>query len=320
MRRKSGWTGRTSLYSLLVGQTLGLQIAAIALGLTLPLIAVVPLRLQERVIDDAIPAADVALILQLAAIYVATVLLSAVVKFLVSYTRSWIAEIVSRIIRVAMVEAQRHRKGPTATHTLGTVTSVITGEVEDLGAFAAEALNTPLIEGGTMISLLGFIAYSRTDLAMIGVAAMVFQAVLTPLVQSHINRLTRKRIKALRRAGLDMIEAAVPGRHIQIVEALREIRHTYRLRLRMNLMKALLKVANNLIMNAASIAVLTYGGWLVIKGEMGIGLIVAFLSGLSQISDHWGELLDFYRRYTDARVKYGLVTSALAIDQVPRSA
>ena len=286
----------------------------IVLGLALPLLAVVPLGLQEKVIDKAILAGDTTLILRLAALYAGTVLLTAVIKFLVTYLRSWIAEIVSRIIRVAIVESQRHRSEEAAASKLGTVTSVITGEVEDLGAFASEAINTPLIEGGTLISLLGFVAYSEIRLAAIGAVALLLQAALTPLVQNRINRLTRKRITALRRAGHDLIDAADRDGQAQNVEALREIRHTYRLRLRMNGLKALLKVLNNLIMNAATIAVLTYGGWLVIRGDIEIGLIVAFLTGLSQISDHWGELLDFYRRYTDAKVKYLLVASALEID------
>ncbi len=79
----------------------------------------------------------------------------------------------------------------------------------------------------------------------------------------------------------------------------------------MNALKALLKIANNLIMHAAIIAVIGYGGLLVIRGEIGVGLIVAFLSGMRQIDEHWAELLDFYRRFTDARVKFGLVAGTL---------
>ncbi len=311
MRSTSGWTGRVSLYSLIVGQTFGLQAAIIVLGLSLPLLAVIPLDLQQTLIDKAIPASDTAQIARIALIYAGVVVLTAAIKFLVTYLRGWIQEIVSRILRVAIIQAQRHRDGPAAARKLGAITSAITGEVEDLGGFASEALNTPLIEGGTLVSLFSFIIYSEPRLAAIGVAALVSQALLTPLLQNRINLLTQKRIKALRRAGLDMIDAADPDHHDLIVPALYEVRHTYRLRLRMNVLKALLKVANNLIMHAATISVLGFGGILVIRGEIGIGLIVAFLSGMRQIDEHWGELLDFYRRYTDAKVKYRLVTGTL---------
>jgi ABC-type bacteriocin/lantibiotic exporter with double-glycine peptidase domain len=287
------------------------------LGLSLPFLAVIPLNLQEKLIDDAIPTGDTARIFTFVLTYAGVVLLTAGIKFLVTYLRGWIQEIVSRILRVAIIEAQRHRSGPTAARKLGAITSAITGEVEDLGGFAAEALNTPLIEGGTLVSLFSFIAYSEPRLAAIGITALVLQALLTPLLQNRINLLTQKRIKSLRRAGLDMIDAADPAHHDLIVPALYEVRHTYRLRLRMNVLKGLLKIANNLIMHAATIAVLGFGGLLVIRGEIGIGLIVAFLSGMRQIDEHWGELLDFYRRYTDAKVKYLLLTGTLGTDAPP---
>lgn len=311
LKSKSAWASRKTLYSLILGQTFGLQVAVIALGLTLPFLAVIPLELQARLVDDAIPGGQAAEIVRVAALYGGVVIATATVKFLVTYLRGWIQEIVSRTLRVAIIEAQRHRPQPEAARRLGAVTSAITAEVEDLGGFASEALNTPLIEGGTLISLLSFIAYSEPRLAAIGVAALVLQAGVTPVLQSRINLLTRKRIKSLRRAGLDIIDASDPALHALVVPALYEVRHTYRLRLRMNALKAFLKIANNLIMHAAIIAVIGYGGLLVIRGEIGVGLIVAFLTGMRQIDEHWAELLDFYRRFTDARVKFRLVAGTL---------
>jgi ABC-type bacteriocin/lantibiotic exporter with double-glycine peptidase domain len=314
MQSTSGWTHRSSLYSLIVGQTFGLQAAAIVLGLTLPFLAIIPLDLQQRLIDDVISSGDARLIWMMALQYAGVVALSSLAKFLVTYIRGWIQEIISRILRVAIIEAQRRRSGMAANQKLGAVTSVISAEVEDLGGFASEALNTPLIEGGTLLSLLGFVLYSEPRLAAIGLTALILQALLTPLMQRRINVLTRKRIQSLRRAGLDMIDAASFEEHKPVIAALYEVRRTYRLRLRMNVLKGLLRIANNLIMHAATIAVLGYGGWLVIQGDVGIGLVVAFLTGLRQIDEHWSELLDFYRRYTDARVKYRLVKGVLDDD------
>jgi ABC-type bacteriocin/lantibiotic exporter with double-glycine peptidase domain len=314
MRSTSGWTQGSSLYSLIIGQTFRLQAAAILLGLALPVLAVFPLELQQRLIDEVIPAGDTRMIGVLAMQYAGVVVLASVVKFLVTYIRGWIQEIVSRMLRVAIIQAQRRRRGLAASQKLGAVTSVITAEVEDLGGFASEALNTPLIEGGTLLSLLGFVAYSEPRLAIIGVTALVLQAILTPALQRRINVLTRKRIQALRRAGLDMIETASSGQHEPVIGALYEVRRTYRLRLRMNILKGVLRIANNIVMHAATIAILGYGGSLVIQGDIGIGLVVAFLTGLRQIDEHWSELLDFYRRYTDARVKYRLVKGVVEDD------
>jgi hypothetical protein len=40
-------------------------------------------------------------------------------------------------------------------------------------------------------------------------------------------------------------------------------------------------------------------------------VIVAFLRGLKEIRGPWAELVNFYRRLADARVKYHLVTRAM---------
>ena len=116
LKSRSAWTGRTSLYSLIVGHTFRLQAAVIALGLTLPFLAVIPLDLQAKLIDDAIPGGRVADIVSLAAMYGAVVAVTAAVKFLVTYIRGWIQEIVSRTLRVAIIEAQRHATAPNRPH------------------------------------------------------------------------------------------------------------------------------------------------------------------------------------------------------------
>ena len=294
------------------GRTLKLQIAILVIGLGLPALAVIPLHLQQQLIDDVIPGRNIPRIAVMAVQYGAVVLISGILKFLVAYLRGLVQEIINRVLRLAIVDVQRHRNDVDATQSLGTVTSVITTEVEDLGAFASEALNTPLIEGGTLISLMGFVAYSDLRLAAIGLGALLFQAVITPTMQNRINLLTRKRIKALRHAGLSLIDNTNSDAQNLIIVALQDIRRTYRLRIRMNVLKALTKVMNNLVLNIATILILSYGGWLVIQGQVSIGLVVAFVTGLQQIGDHWGELLDYYRRYTDAQVKFLLVAHAAA--------
>jgi ABC-type multidrug transport system fused ATPase/permease subunit len=92
MQSTSGWTHRSSLYSLIVGQTFGLQAAAIVLGLTLPFLAIIPLDLQQRLIDDVISSGDARLIWMMALQYAGVVALSSLVKFLVTYIRGWIQE------------------------------------------------------------------------------------------------------------------------------------------------------------------------------------------------------------------------------------
>ncbi len=311
MRRTSGWKSGRTLYSLIMPRTYAMQGLVIGLGLLLPPLAVVPLYLQERLIDEAIPRADVAHLATLAALYAAACLAMGGIKFAVTYLRGWIAEVVARVLRAEMVQAQRRREPRHARRALGTVTSVITAEVEPLGGFAAEAINTPLIQGGTLLGVIGYMSLTEPRLAAIGIAALIAEALITPLIQHRINLLTHERIGTLRHAGREMIGATDPQHADGIVAGLHDVRHTYRLRLRMNVLKAALKVLNNLIGHAADIAIIALGGWMVIQGDIGVGVIVAFLSGLAQVRGPWHELIGFYRRYADTRVKYRLVVAAL---------
>lgn len=314
MQRRTGWTGSGPLFGLITRQTWRLQAAAILLGLGIPALAVWPLSLQERMIDEALPAADPDLALWLGGAYLVAVVVRSALKFGVVWLRGAISAVIARTLRVAMIDAQRHRAGPAAQSQLGSVTSVLAAESQPLGDFAAEAINTPLIQGGTLIGVFGYMFVSDPRLAAIGVASLGAEAVITPLLQVRINRLTAARIGSLRSAGAHLIDAAghAGAGDGDVVAGLGAVRRTYVLRLRMVTLKALLKVSRNLIDHLADVAVLTFGTVLVMRGEVQIGVVVAFLSGLRMIRAPWGELVGYYRRLADASVKYDLVRLAVA--------
>jgi ABC-type bacteriocin/lantibiotic exporter with double-glycine peptidase domain len=299
-------------------QTSRLQVASIILGLLVPPLAVVPLTMQQRIIDDAIPAGDLQLAVTLTALLAGAVALSAGLRGLIYYLQGWMVEIVTRVLRISLVAAQRLRPVEQARAELGAVTSVLAAEVEPLGDFAAEAINTPLVQGGTLISVFGYMFFTEPRLALIGLLALLAEAVVTPLLQYYINLLTAERIVRLRDAGHDFIEAVRPEKRRALVPGLAQIRASYRLRLRMNALKSLLKVVRHVIDRAAVAAVLGLGAFMVIRGETEIGVVVAFLSALRQIQGPWGELLDFYRRLADAQIKYRLVRQAIAAPLPPK--
>jgi ABC-type bacteriocin/lantibiotic exporter with double-glycine peptidase domain len=311
MRPMRRWRSGPSLYSLIMGQTARLQAAAVALGLLLPPLAVVPLEMQQRIIDEAIPAGDIRAVANFAAVLAGAVIAAAILRGAVHYLQGWIVEIVTRILRISIISAQRKRSAAHARSELGAVTSVMAAEVEPLGDFAAEAINTPLIQGGTLASVFGYMFVTEPRLAAIGAVALIAEAGVTPILQYRINLLTAERIVRLRRAGLDLILSTEPGEHGALVPGLGEIRASYRLRLQMNALKAALKVARHVIERAATVATLAFGAVMVVNGETELGVVVAFLSGLRQVQGPWGELLDFYRRLADARVKYRLVRGAI---------
>lgn len=300
-----------TLYGLIWRRTRLLQVAVIGVGLALPPLAVVPLDIQRRIVDDAIPAADAALLLILGLAYAAVSTVATGLKFVVYYLRGLIEAKVTRHLRAVALDAQRRRARVEAERAMGPVAAIVAEEAYPLGGFAAQAINIPLIEGASMLGVAGFMLVSEPWLAAIGLGAMAAQAVLVPWVQRHVNAMSRRRVHAIRRATADMIAATGRAPGAQFRDALREVRLAYRLRLRMNLLKAALKAALKLSDNLAVMLILTAGGLMVMRGETTLGVVVAFLSGLRRVRDPWDALIAFYREFADALVKYRLVRAEL---------
>ena len=58
-------------------------------------------------------------------------------------------------------------------------------------------------------------------------------------------------------------------------------------------------------MNTLAPAVLlVFGGYMVIKGETSLGVLVAFLSGLERIQNPLRDLVSLYREIAQARIQY----------------
>ncbi len=211
-----------------------------------------------------------------------------------------------------MIAAQRGRDDAAGRPALGPVTSVIAEETYPFGGFAAAAINTPVIETCTMLTVAGFLFVTDARLALIGVGTIAEQAVVLPVVQRVINRITRSRIVAERAATGATVAATMHDPGARFRAALAASRNAYRLRMRMNLWKAALKSGLRLSDNLAIMLVLGIGGALAVRGETTLGVMVAFLSGLKRLDEPWQNLVAFCRDFADAQVKYDLVRAAMA--------
>lgn len=76
-----------------------------------------------------------------------------------------------------------------------------------------------------------------------------------------------------------------------------------------------LKFSMNFLMNMMHhlgiASILAIGGYYVATGETQIGTVVAFVSGLSQINDPWGDLVNWFRELSVTRTKYDLISRAV---------
>src|SRR3546814_775873 len=156
--------------------------------------------------------------------------------------------------------------------------------VEHLGGFVGEGLSQPVVNGGMLVAMGGYMLVVEPLVALISMAFVLPQIVLMPLLQGRINRLIERRVVLLRRFGDKL--ADLPGtdhdfRHSDMPGVLDSV---FDNRLRIHLWKFGQKALMNLLSAIAPLSVLLVGGLMVIAGETTIGVVVAFISGFERLS------------------------------------
>lgn len=288
------------------------------------LLTLAPLELQRRVVNDAIGPRDLRAILLLCLAYVVVVLVQGGLKLWLNIYRARVSEQAVRQLRLLAHklsgEAARLPSDDVAVDGAreGVKISVVLAEVDPVGSFIGLSVSEPLLHGGILLSVFGYMVFLQPLMALACLGVFLPQLVFVPLMQRTINRRTKSRIKILREVSVDIVNKA--GNSAEVPEpAAAEPDDTYERRteriyhLDMHIFR--LKFTMNFLMNAmqhlAVAAILFVGGWLVVEGRTEVGTVVAFISGLDRVNDPWGDLVNYFREMTSAGVKYRLVATAL---------
>jgi len=298
-------------------------VCAIAL-LTIPL-SLAPIELQRRIIDNVIELSDITLLFWLSGIYAAVVLLQQLVKYAYNYFQGRFSESVIRHMRENILDSlppvdssAGNEKGLSAGEADkrddGTVVSMLTSEVEPIGQFAGNAYAQLVTEGGVLIAILGYMLYTEYWLAIVAIAAFIPQAIATPLLQNKINEQSAKRLAHIRAVGDDAI-AISRGKDRQKSGILRILK-MFKYRLIIYRLKFALKAFLNVCDHLADLAILAVGGYMVIVGQTNIGVVVAFLSGLSRLRTPWRTLVAYFRQVSDTQFRFDLLRRKLAPNQL----
>ena len=67
----------------------------------------------------------------------------------------------------------------------------------------------------------------------------------------------------------------------------------------------------NLTQNFGKLMILAVGGWYVINGQTEVGTVVAFVSGLHNVADPWGDLVNWFQDMMVNNAKYQLFIAAM---------
>jgi ABC-type bacteriocin/lantibiotic exporter with double-glycine peptidase domain len=291
------------------------QLRLIGLSVLVAALAAAPLKFQQLVVNSLVQHGDVHRLTWLCAGLLGVVLLSAALKFLLTLNLSVVGERVIRLIRERLYanHVGAAASGATEAPKRGTLVTMLSAEAEVVGSFAGAAIASPLMQLGTLVSVITFILASQPWLGVLALGVVAPQAVIVLGIQSRINRRVRERVQSLRDAS-DRISESDLARVEE--EVLADFRNMFETRRRIFLLKLSSKLALSAISAAGTVGILFLGGWLVLKGRSDVGTVVASVTGLTRIEGPWRELVSFFRSASTVQVQYAMLVRSI----MPRQA
>jgi len=281
------------------------QIVLIALSIAIAALAAAPLGFQKEIVNHLTDGhLGVDRLYLLGAGMMGVTVLSLLLKWLMGYLSGILGEDVIRIIRHRLLDGATGAREADNTIPQGTLNTAISAEAEELGKFAGGALSEPVMQIGTLISVIGFIASTQPKLGLIALAMIFPQIVLVLLSQRKVNEFVAHRVHVLRSANNkvtpDMVDTVVQS-------VLTEFDEIYETRRKMFIWKLSIKFLLSTINAGGTVAVLMLGGYLVLQGKTDVGTVVAATMGLGRIQGPTGFLIAFYRQVSANRVKFELL-------------
>ena len=307
-----------SLYRFIWSASAPKQIRLCVLTAAVVGLSLAPLELQRRLTDTAFHTQDISLLAMLGGVYVAVLVLQGGLKYWLNVGRGRLVENLARRLReLVFGSIAAHKALPTTDERRlegGALASMVAAEAEEVGGFVGESISQPLLQGGTMIAVTGYLLWLDPLIASFAAAIYLPQMAVVPRVQAVINRLARVHARQVRQLGAEVVAQTLSA---QDGIALRRFRHLAQLtretRIRIYYRKFLLTALGNFLDALGPMVILTIGGWLVIHGKTDAATIVVFVSGFHKIAEPWDQLVNFYRTASNARTKYALIRDSVVV-------
>jgi ABC-type multidrug transport system fused ATPase/permease subunit len=283
------------------------------------------LDLPKQIVNDAISGKQfpqsflgfeleqIPYLLVLCGVFLVLVLINGWFKLHINIKKGQVGERMLRRLRYQLYERvlrfPLHHFDRTAT---GEIIAMMTGELEPVGGFVGEAFALPISQGGTLLTILVFMFVQDPILGAAAIAFYPLQGYLIPKMQRVIRRLGRERVRKVRRLS-DRIGETIAARSeirandgapYQLADISHRLGEIYDIRFEIYNRKFFVKFLNNLIGNLTPFFFFVIGGYLVIKGPLSWGALVAVLAAYKELSSPWKELLDFYQNQQDVAIKY----------------
>lgn len=255
-------------------------------------------------------------LLILSGVFLALVFVNGGFKFYVNVFRGQLGERMLRRLRYLLLARVLRFPIPQFKKvSQGEVIQMVNSEVEPLGGFVGDSIALPAFQGGTLLTILIFMFIQDWMLGLAAISLYPIQGYIIPKLQWHVNQLGKKRVRNVRVLAEKIGEAVSGIEEVHANDGARRIlaRFTERLgviydiRYEIFRRKFFIKFLNNFIAQLTPFFFYSIGGYLVIKGDLTFGALVAILAAYKDLSAPWKELLTYYQRLADSRIKYDQV-------------
>lgn len=300
-----------SLYALVWRMSGGDQVWLCVLGGLIAILNTVPIEIQRRVVDRSLKEGSFRSLGLFVTAYAVAVLVQGSLKLLFNIYRSWVGEHATRSLRSFLNRRQEGvtQRLDTTAEEQGTEISMIIAEIEPIGAFMGESISEPLLQGGIMVSVIGYLTYLQPLMALVIAAVFIPQLIFVPLMQRAIAARAQARIATLRQASSALVGEEDGG--VRRREQDDRFERVFELNMGVFKLKFSMNFLMNLCHQLGNAGILGIGGWFVVSGKTQVGTIVAFISGLSTVKDPWDDFATWYQTMTVTSARYKLLVDVI---------
>lgn len=291
------------------------------------------LELPKRIINDAIGSTtdnvtllgvqmtQVQFLLALCTAFLASVLIGGLLKMKLNTMKGILAERLLRRFRYQLISRiLRFPRSYFRRTSQGELVSMVTSEAEPMGGLMGDAVAQPAFQLGQMLTILTFLFLQSFWFGLASIALIPLQAWLIPMIQRKINLLNKQRIVEVRHLASEIGESAAGigdlrtngGWRYRLAAFTDRLGQLFDIRFKIYQMKFFMKFINNFISQLTPFFFFSVGGYLVIKGQITVGALVAALAAYKDLSSPWRDLLTYYNQVQDMSLRWELIAERFA--------
>jgi ABC-type multidrug transport system fused ATPase/permease subunit len=304
---------KRSLFSWVFAGYVKLQVSLLLIIAVMVFARVVPLEMQKRIVNEAINLRNINLLLQYSGIYLASVIFFSALKYLTNIIQTIISQRATADMRKELYHHILTLPLSFFRNTQpGSVVNSLVGELAMPGNFVGMAISAPVTNVLTLLAFAGYLFWLNPLLAGVSLSIYPIVVFLVPVLQKGVNRANKKRVYAARTLSSRIAES-ITGIHevhgngayrIENKKYDRLVDRLLKIRIVWSLYRFAVKTSNGFFVSLGPFIVFILGGYLIIKGQLELGALVAFLSAQEKLYDPWKELIEFYQVYQDGAVTY----------------